>query len=296
MLVVSHVQLFSQVQFGASAGIVMQGGTTISSLGLYASVHAVYSQWQSNMRVAVLQKYSQWAGNPATPELQIGLGIVRAFGTIDSLHVNFDVLANQTGYIQSVGYAHTMYFDTHETSQRTGAIAIQYKEWRVLMENDILGERGSDKFRTAAAAIQYTYFDVELGLETILWTGNFRDPFAKRIKHDTTFCARYGYYDLSETKHGFQSHGILNFHARTTYLYAQQVNIQIGIDAEQIRNVLQNKFLHDAPMLPDSFMKYKNLHFPMITTNGDLYLYKPGQQIREPQLFLQIGTNTNLFY
>lgn len=287
----------AQSNFGFGFGLSTELGTTIQSLGIRVYLYQTTKQWQLSGSIASLYRFKNWAENSASYEFQISTGILYAYGKIQQpyTHSN-DVLYNRTGYAYSVGYAHNLYLTNNKTSQRTGSIATSIERWRILHENDILGELGSDKFRTAAIALKYENKHAEYGLHAILWTGDFRDAGTKKITHDTTFNARYGYYDLSETHHGNQSHGILAIHVQKYLGYHHFGNSSIGIDAEQIRNTLQNKLLHDATIIPEYIMRYKNLHFPMIADDGTAYLYQTGQNIRKPSFFFQTGINNNLFY
>lgn len=277
-------------------GIVANIGNSINRLGITANAYTIHKNYQFNFRLAVSYNLQHWGNLSSTPELQIGWGTVYAFGQTDSTVRNIDLVSNNTFYKNSLGYAYNFYLDRNHTSQRTGTIGIQFAKWRIISENDILGELGSDKYRTAAALISYSYMETEIGLKMILWTGDFRAKETSRIKTDTLFDARFGYYDLSKSEHGKESHGILCIQAHKTLEYSQQAKCMIGIDAEQVRNVFQNKLMHDAFFVPERLMNYKNLHFPMINSNGDLYKYRNDEKVRKPKPFINISTNNNIFY
>ena len=70
----------------------------------------------------------------------------------------------------------------------------------------------------------------------------------------------------------------------------------IGIDAEQVRHVFQNRIVHDMYFIPERFIGYKNVHYPMLQKDGTPFLQRPGQKVRKPKPFFNLGLNDNLFY
>jgi hypothetical protein len=69
------------------------------------------------------------------------------------------------------------------------------------------------------------------------------------------------------------------------------LTLQIGIDDEHIRHLLQNKWIHDMSWLPKRWEHFNNPHIPMLQKNGEAYLFKPQQQIRPAQFYFQLGCN-----
>jgi len=281
---------------GTELGVSLNVGTSIHRIGAFVQAFTYTKHIQFNSRVSATFNHKHWGNASRTPELQIGIGATYAFGQEYMLIQKTDLVCNKTNYSKSMAYAINWYFDKNNTSQRTGIIAYQNNEWRYIFENDIFGQKMADKYRTAAALISYQYEDVDYALKLILWTGDFKGIGTKRVKNDSTFKSRFGYYDGSKSPHGKESHGILCLQAQTNYSYINNTKLGIGVDAEQVRNVFQNKFMHDAYYVPEKWLSYKNLHFPMITTEEELYLYKEGQQIRKPKFYFNFGVNDNIFY
>jgi len=60
--------------------------------------------------------------------------------------------------------------------------------------------------------------------------------------------------------------------------------------------VLQNKFIHDMRFIPKKWNRSKNCHIPMIDDKGAQYLYKEGQEVRKPKMYLNLFSNANVFY
>jgi len=92
------------------------------------------------------------------------------------------------------------------------------------------------------------------------------------------------------------SHGLLSAQIKYANEFGQYFQVNTGVDADQIRNVLQNKVIHDLPFFPKKWNTAQNLHFPMIDTNGNQYLYRTEQKIRKPKLFLNGHASPNVFY
>jgi hypothetical protein len=70
----------------------------------------------------------------------------------------------------------------------------------------------------------------------------------------------------------------------------------IGADAEQIRNALQNRVMHDLIFTPEKWHLSNNAHIPMIDSEGNMYLYKDDQQIRKPSFYFNLFLNPSVFY
>lgn len=279
-----------------SIGIVLNVGSAINRIGFTANGNIGYNHFQSNIRIAAQYNLKHWGSNTKTPEIQFGAGIIWAYGSRDSLYHNMDLVSNQTPFSNSIGYAWNFYFDKNGSSQRNGIIGLQLKKCRIVTENDILAETSVDKFRTAAALVSYNYQQIDYAIKLLLWTGNYKAPESIRIKTDTLSWARFGYYDVSKTSHGKQSHGIICIQAHKTFEYGQQAKAMFGIDAEQVRNIFQNKLMHDAFFMPRWMITYKNLHYPMIDSEGNIYLHNPSQKIRKIKPFINISANDNIFY
>ncbi len=289
-------QAVAKTTFGGNVGFTFNVGTHINKLGVFVEGFQATKHIQTNGRFGASYNITHWGNKSSTPELQLSLAILYAFGKQVEQYPFFDILANKTKYKQSVGYAYNFYLDKNQTSQRTGSIMYQYNNLRIITENDIFSQLKADKFRTAAALISYLHNDIDYGLKLILWAGDYRGKGTVKSKNDSTYKARYGYYDCSKSPHGLESHGILAIQIKKCFAEHFDIQLQTGIDAEQIRHIFQNKFIHDAYFIPDKLMGYKNLHFPMISNKGDLFLFKDGQKVRKPQFHFGAGIGNGLIY
>lgn len=286
----------AQTHISSEFGLHIVIGSAVRKIGVYTQSSVRNSHLQINARISPTYNFKHWGNASRTPELQVGTAVFYAYKDDIYSRLKKDFLSQETSYSSSFGYAIKWYFDKNQTSQRTGTLIYQVNEWRYIFENDMFAKKMSDKYRTAAFKITYTHFDQEYQLQLLMWTGSFNGVGAKKVRNDSTFKARYGYFDLTNSPHGLESHGILSFGVTKDYTFAPPISYSLGIDAEQVRNIFQNKFIHDSWFLPDFMIPYKNLHFPMICDDGSIYLYKNGQKIRKPKLYYQIGTGESMFY
>ena len=76
----------------------------------------------------------------------------------------------------------------------------------------------------------------------------------------------------------------------------QILQANVGIDAEEIRNAVQNRFNHDMILIPKKWYKRNNCHIPMLDENGNPYLYLDGQKIKKPELYWNVFSGATNFY
>ena len=293
-------QLYQKQNFGISAGAILNLGSHISQIGFYISSYyfksrngSVYLQINSNARWTL--NYKNWGPPGKFRETKLGIGLVATWGpTAEKQKYFHSLVSNQTGKNYSLGYGYNFYFDNRNTSQRTGTLGLQFDDFEIIHENDILATSGSDKFRTAAFIIAYSKDSVRVGVNSLLWTGNSNSPLATN-HYDTTF-SRYGYKDLTNTPYGKFSNGIAGIQAEYALGFGQNLKLSSGIDSEQIRNIIQNKIIHDMYFIPAKWIETKNLHLPMIDRKGLPYLYRENQQLKKSKFFYQFSLNDSDFY
>ena len=280
--------------YGANVGLLINFGTHFQRIGLTASGYYHFDYAQVNGRLAALYNFKA-LGPVRGWEKQFNIGPVLAFGPKDPMVCQFlGPTGNQTGRRYSVGYSFNLYFDQVATSQRTGSIGLGVGKFGLVHENDLLAQAASDKFRTAAIFLFYTDSLYRVGIKTTLFTGNKDEKGAQKV-YESSF-ARFGYTDLSETAHGRYSHGILALSYEHLLPYRQSLRVETGIDAERVRNIVQNRLMHDMYLWPEKWNKARNLHIPMVDTEGKAYLFEEGQTLRRPRLFLDLSANPSMFY
>ena len=128
------------------------------------------------------------------------------------------------------------YWSDDNTSQISGALGIHSRREKditsFVFENDILGGRGRDEFRTIAFDITHTHkFSkrwVGFGTNLTLWTGT-TNGLGSRNRNEI--------YDLTNQFGGQFSNGVLSFKVTV-----DNVAFSIGYDSEHIRDFFQNNF------------------------------------------------------
>ncbi len=222
------------------------------------------------------------------------MGILFSHGELDSTKNLFiSSVSNQTGKKYNIAYSYNIYRNKIGTSQQTGILGFGFGKWQLISENDIFAEQATDKFRTAGLKLKYNYKEFSFAINITLWTGNSKNA---PTLSDSTFKARHGYKDMSNAPYGKVSAGILSFEAQYAPPYYQSLKLSSGIDSEKVRNTIQNKLIHDMYFIPEKINKAKNPHMPMISEDGDLYLYKKNQKIRKPKYYFKFAANDAIFY
>ena len=293
-------QLYQKQNFGVSAGAIVNLGSHVSQIGIYLSGYYYQSRkglecLQINSNARWTFNFKNWGAAGKFRETKLGVGVVAAWGQKEVKQKYFhSLVSNQTGRDYSLGYGYNFYFDNRNTSQRTGTVGVQFYDFEIIHENDILATSGSDRFRTAAIILAYHKDSIRVGLNSLLWTGNSNSSLAKN-HYETTF-SRYGYKDLANTPYGKFSNGVLGVQAEYALGFGQNLKFSSGIDSERIRNVIQNKIIHDMYFIPAKWVKTKNLHLPMLDNNGLPYLYSENQQVKKSKFYYQFSLNDNDFY
>ena len=215
------------------------------------------------------------------------------YGAKQQGHNRFvSVVSNQTHYANSVGYAYNVYFNKIKTTQQTGLIAFQFSELSLISENDIFARPTLDRFRTGAFLVQYQYKDqYQFAVNCTMWTGQM----GNKITDDKDFPFT-GYMDTTNGVYTQYSHGLLSGQFKMALDRGQTLQANMGIDAEQVRNFVQNRLIHDMVFIPRKWYKPINCHIPMLDVNGNQYLYRPSQKIKPAQPYWNVFTGAGSFY
>jgi len=124
-----------------------------------------------------------------------------------------------------------------------------------------------------------------------MWTGQYKES----IRNDSLY-PHIGYMSAVCGSYCNLSNGLLSGQIKYANEYGQYVQGNVGIDAEQVRDVMQNRLIHDMPLIPKKWNKAQNLHIPMVDSEGNQYLYRKNQKIRKPKFYLNAYSSPNLFY
>jgi hypothetical protein len=280
--------LFSQLQlkkhYGFNVGFVSAIGTHVQRFGIVVQGYGAYDFAQINASFRVYDSFRNLGPRGEHTEFNAALGLCIGYGSkTHEKNLFMSSISNQTGYKNSVAYSYNIWRNKVKTSQVTGIIAFQFNHFSIISENDILAKPILDRFRTGAMLLQYQDRHFQYAINATMWTGQLGNV----VSNDSLFPGN-GYINTEGGVYQNLSHGLLSAQVKWANHYGQYLQANAGADAEQIRNLLQNKALHDV--LP------KNYHMPMIDTVGNQYLYRPEQKIKKAKLFLNGYTSPNVFY
>lgn len=279
-------QTFQSDKFGLSAGIVLNVGTHVNSIGL--SVKTYYSDYfyQFNVGSSVTWNLKSYGERQKYWESRSYFGLVLLGGTRDNtIDFHVDGLNHQTNYTNGIAYNYLWYYDNAGTSQLSGAFALHLDKLSICFENDLFAGQGKDRFRTASLFFNYRYDLYKFGAGINLWTGETNGVPWEGIGEEGT---PYGYKRLNTLPYGKTSHGIVCATASYYLGYGQFVNSKIGMDDEQIRHVIQNKIIHDLVFLPKS-VKHNTPHYPRLNEEG-MPIFDKSQK-RKSKFYYQLGMN-----
>ena len=287
--------------FGISAGVSFSFGTHVNRLGLNVSGYYNYGFAQANVSMKGFYNFQSLGLKEKGFEFQMASGIQLGFGRKDSARNPFIGPAeNNLMQDYSVGYDYLIYLDQQKTSQTSGIISITAWDLKFATENDLFGfgQGWRDRYRTGGFLLEYRYQDFKFGLNSTMWTDDY--TICRKVL-DSDYPARFGYKKDGACKFGGLNIG--TFSARVNYMIPaqyvplnQNVQLDIGVDAEQVRNFFQNKLIHDHYPIPEKWIKRHPCHYPMQAQGGGQYLYQDGQEIEKAKFFFNLGLNQGLFY
>ncbi|AFC23532.1 polymorphic toxin type 23 domain-containing protein [Saprospira grandis] len=296
--------------FGGQLGISFSLGTHLRRMGLMGHLYYAGDFYQLNLQWHQHYNWSARGTDQRAWESQIKLGAQGSWGPkyqqVEQIHPFLTAAGQQTARPYALGYAYIFYLDQWKTSQRSGIFSAQIKDFRFFFENDFLAFQSLDRYRTGAMGLHYRYKDWQFGFSNITYTGDAYSPYSPWISNPN-FPSASGYIDMASAPYGDKSLGVLalkidwrpHFEALSHDFLVHlqpQLSLRLGVDAEQIRNLVQNKWIHDSKLLPLNWNEEKNPHIPMVDSEGCSYLYLPGQKIRRPRFFGELQLNEVEFY
>ncbi len=288
----SVAQLDIGKNVGFNIGFVGAFGTHVQRFGVVIQGYYVYQFAQVNASVRLYDNFKDLGPKGEHAELNTALGLCLGYGKQTTEVNNFmSSISNQTGYKNSVAYSYNVWCNKIKTSQVTGIIALQFNQFSIISENDLLAKPTLDRFRTGAFLLQYQDKNFQYALNCTMWTGKMGEI----IRNDSIY-PKPGYVNHQGGVYANISHGLLSAQLKYANEYGQYLQANAGIDAEQVRNTMQNKIIHDMPFIPKKWNKAQNVHIPMLDSEGNQYLYRKDQKIKNPKLFLNAYTSPNIFY
>lgn len=283
-------------------GLICEYGTHIQRIGIQTSTYATLSQHELAFEYQIYYNFKNLGPKNPYWESTFKTGYKFGFGPEDLSYIagpffnpTFDHLSEK----YSVAYTLSFYLNKNGTQQSTGTIGFHVDDWNINIENDLWGNTtGKDRFRTGGFSVSFVNENLLFSFTNLLWTGDTKCKELIKNTAESRYPSRYGYKDLSKCLYGNYSHGILalGFAFAPENSFRQHVGASIGVDAEKIRNLIQNKIIHDMYFLPEALVRSKNLHVPMLDENGKPYLFQESQQLKPPSLFFQASANGSLSY
>lgn len=212
--------------------------------------------------------------------------------------VNFIKMIDSGSSAHSFGYTMEYFHNNIGTTQRIGTFHYRLNNFILQFGNDLFGHFNMwDQYRTGAVGLGWIKQENYFNMNFLFWTGNTNGKAVTKYREgESEYPARFGYRAMDDAVGGKFSHGILSVGVIRDVGNGQNIGAHLGIDAEQIRNVIQNKIFHDMYFLPSFMDNPKNLHIPMKMEDGHDYLFKEGQKVRNPKLVWQLSLNPNLLY
>lgn len=289
----SIAQFYRAENFGFAVGASLSVGNKIQRIGINFNTYYFYDFAQINAEIRLYHYLKNLGPSIEHNEAVVSGGLVLATGNKqDYFNPFLNSFSNQTKRKYSIAYAYNAYFNKIRTKQQTGIIALQFDVISLISENDLYARPTLDRFRTGAFLIQYQYQNkFQAAINCTMWTGQMGNT----VKNDTTFPS-VGYMDTIGGVYTNYSHGLLSAQVKVNLGYAQNVQANLGIDAEQVRNFVQNKIFHDMIFIPRKWFTPINCHIPMLDDKGGQFLYKDGQKIRKLRGYWGLASNASAFY
>lgn len=289
----SFSQFVRNKHFGFNVGAVIAVGNRFYRMGLVLQGYCVYDFVQVNVETRVYHNLKNLGPKFVYNEAVTSVGAVIAYGgKQDFFNPFLNSVSNQTKRKFSFAYSYNAYFNKIKTKQTTGTIALQLGSVCLISENDLYAHPTLDRFRTGAFLIQYQHKNIfQAAANCTMWTGKMGNQC--RDNKEFPFV---GYIDTTGGLYTNYSHGLLSAQIKLNLGYGQNAQLNLGVDAEQVRNAIQNRLIHDMIIIPRKWFTPINCHIPMLDENGNQYLYRKDQKIRKANVYWNAFSNAPLFY
>lgn len=281
-------QTFSNQRFGVSAGVVLNVGTHVNSIGLTFNSYYHDYFYQINAGTSLTYNFNSYGGRKNFWESRNSLGLILLAGK-KQMDPDFQLngLLHNTRFNYGIGYNYIWYFDDAKTSQRSGGWSAHVKNFSILFENDVFGGQAKDRFRTGHLAFNYRWNDFKFTTGLYIWTGETANSTWQKVPMDQ--CPS-GFRLLEELPYGRTSHGIVYGGIQYHPGFGQIAQMRMGIDSEHIRHGFQNRLTHDLIFLPKKIER-NTPHYPRLDENGCAVFDKT--KVRRNKFYFQQGMNEN---
>jgi hypothetical protein len=284
----SFEQTFKAEKVGMSVGILFNVGTHLNNIGI--SLNSYYHDYfyQINAGSTFTINLTNYGKRKNFWESRNSLGLI-LLGGKKEMTPDFQLngLLHNSTYNYGLGYNYIWYFDNAKTSQLSGGWAVHLKSFSLLLENDIFGGQGKDRFRTGHITMNYRLKDFKFTTGLNIWTGETANSIWNKEGFDK--CPS-GYRELENLPYGKTSHGIVYGGISYNLGYGQYTTMRIGVDSEKIRHAFQNRLMHDLIFLPKKIER-KTPHYPRLDDFGCPVF--EDSLVRKSKFYCQLGTNEN---
>ena len=288
----SVLTLHGQEDWGGKVGLSIQLGSHIDRIGLMYQFYYFNNNIQLSQGSDVRFNLKNLGPKGSYAEFKIQIGLQGQWLEGQNIKYLYNEFSNLSPYRNSAGYSFYVYLDNKGMSQTTGAIHANFDDFLFAIDNDALGlNQVDDKYRTGGFYVGYQVDSALYGIQSTLWTGKSSE--GPRID-DEEYPSRFGYRDASGANYGMNSHGILSLRYDQILIHDQVARAELGIDAERIRHLIQNKLIHDG--ISGRFVKSESPHYPMMAKDGSLFLFKENQKVKPAKLYFQLSANQFSFY
>lgn len=295
LILLLPVMVFSQNRWkpngGIKATVLVTFGSHQNSLGFKLDSYLGNDFVQLNAGITTRYFLTNLGNRSNFGELRLSAGGVLMMGKgKNPVNMDWDGALHQSKSEYSIGYAHYWYLDRLGTSQRSGEWNIGIQQIDILMENDVFGGQGKDRFRTGGLGVSYrdSLYKASIGLT--IWTGETSETNWDRSPLPG---APNGFRDLTTRPFGKLNHGILYGELKHRFAGVQTAGARIGWDSEQIRHVFQNKISHDLVLFPNKMVR-RTPHYPRLNEAGNNVFMK--KKARNPRFYYQTFLNDGLPY
>ncbi len=271
-----------------SVGILFNVGTHLNNIGI--SLNSYYHDYfyQINAGSTFTINLTNYGKRKNFWESRNSLGLILLAGKKEMTpDFQLNGLMHNSTYNYGFGYNYIWYFDNAKTSQLSGGWAVHLKSFSLLLENDIFGGQGKDRFRTGHITMNYRLKDFKFTTGLNIWTGETANSFWNKESFDK--CPS-GYRELENLSYGKTSHGILYGGISYNLGYGQFTTMRIGVDSEKIRHAFQNRLMHDLIFLPKKIVR-KTPHYPRLDDFGCPAF--EDSLVRKSKFYYQLGINEN---
>jgi hypothetical protein len=284
----SFEQTFKAERFGMSVGLLLNVGTHVNTIGITLNSYYQDFFYQVNAGSSFTYNLTGYGNRKNFWESRNSLGLL-LLGGKKEMKPDFQLngLLHNSAFNYGIGYNYIWYFDNVKTSQLSGGWGVHVKSFSLLLENDIFGGQGKDRFRTGHVTMNYRLNDFKITTGLNIWTGETANSEWQKSSFDK--CPS-GYRELDNLLYGKTSHGILYGGLSYNLGYGQFTTMRIGIDSENIRHAFQNRLMHDLIFLPKRIER-KTPHYPRLDEFGCPVF--EGSLIRKSKFYFQQAFNEN---